>query len=291
MIENIKLSEDFSAVPYLPGSQLWQNTKKKGLDLSLSKPNVVVGPNGSGKTALLTLLALQTWSYFTGKTTFDDNYIRSGRFCDEWWSERTWREDPVFLPGATFKTDNAPAVFYRPGHLPGNEKCAVTALMVGYSDEAHTYMDAVDNKSSGQGCQALLARLRNALAAPAETFGFAYANWSEGKECRDLTGKGWVGPWAYRAEVMKARRDAYQGGIPLILLDEPEQSLDTRAELALWQAIVAANCATRQIVLATHSLYPFLHPERFNMIEAEPGYLASVQAELRIDSRLPASGC
>lgn len=280
MIENIKLAPEFSAVPHLAGTSLWQNTKKGGLKLSLTKPNVVVGPNGSGKTALMTLLALQTWTYFTGASMFDDNFVR-GHDCDAWWSERTWREDPVFLPGATFKTDNAPAVFYRPGHMPGNDHSVAAAMMCGYFNEARAFGNAVDKKSSGQGCLALLSRLQDALAAPADAFTVGYVNWSEGKERRELRGKSWVGPWEYRAEVMKARQEAYQGGVPMILMDEPEQSLDARAELALWQAISAADCATRQIVVATHSLYPFLHPERFNIIEAEPGYLAAVQAQLQ----------
>lgn len=283
MITSIQLSPDFRAVPHLRGTQLWQATGDKGLTLSLEKPNVVVGPNGSGKTALLALLALQTWTYFTGVSTFDSNFVR-GSDGDAWWSEQTWRDDPVFLPGATFETDNAPAVFYRPGHLPGNDYSVAAAMMCGYSTEARAYAAAVDKQSSGQGCQALLARLRNALTAPPEFFGFGYANWSEGKERRDLSHKGWVGPWEYRAEVMKARREAYQGGVPMILMDEPEQSLDARAELALWQEISSADCTTRQIVVATHSLYPYLHPERFNIIEAEPGYLSDMRAQLQADS-------
>lgn len=280
MIRHLTLDATFSAVPHLANTLLWQQFAKNGLALSLDKPNVVVGPNGAGKTALLTLLALRTWTYFTGETAFDDNYTR-GSECDKWWSERTWRADPVFLPGAVFQTDDAPAVFYRPNHLPGNERCATTALMVGYSTEARAYIGATDKKSSGQACVALLDRIRVSLTDPVEAFGYQYVNWSGGKERRDLRAyKGYVGPWDYRAEAMKAQRDAYQAGIPMILLDEPEQSLDARAELALWQDLAAADCTSRQLVVATHSLYPFLHPEKFNLIEAEPGYVVAVRAAL-----------
>ncbi len=280
MISSLHLSDTFQAVPYLASSQLWRQTgKKQQFALSTTKPNVIVGPNGSGKSALLTLLSLQTLTHFTGETALDDNYTR-GRDCDAWWSERTWRAGPVFLPGATFVTDNAPAVFYRPGHISGNDDSITAAMMTGYFEEAKAYAAAVEQKSSGQGCQALLHRLLAALQEPT-ALTYQRTNWSGGTEPVDLTTRSWCGPWDYRAEVLKARARAVAAdAIPLILMDEPEQSLDTRAQLQLWRAIAAADCATRQVVVATHSLYPCLHPEAFHIIEATPGYLASVREDL-----------
>lgn len=281
MISSVQLLDTFAALPYLATSQLWRhNSTKKGLKFSIDKPNVIVGPNGAGKTALLTLLSLQTLSHFTGESALDDNFTR-GLDCDAWWSERTWRNDPEFLPGAKFVTDNAPAAFYRPGHISGNDKCITSAMMSGYFNEAKTYAQAVEAKSSGQGCQALLERLIAALAGAEAPRQYHRKNWSGGKEPVDLAGKGWCGPWDYRAEVLKARVAAVPpNAVPLILLDEPEQSLDTKAELNLWRAIETADCTTRQIVVATHSLYPFLKPKSFNLIEATPGYVASVRADL-----------
>lgn len=279
MIRQITLTSGFSAVPHLPATTLWQQHQAKGLNLSITKPNVIVGPNGSGKTALLTLLSIQTLTYFTPATALDDHYTR-GLDCDSWWSERTWRDDPAFLPGAVFKTDNAPAVFYRPVHIPGNDDSVAAAMMCGYFNEARAFGNAVKQKSSGQACQALLVRLHRALTAPAEAFKYAELNWSAGTEPRDLTKLGYVGPWDYRSEVLKVRRNSYKTGMPLILMDEPEQSLDMRAELALWRAIAGADCSTRQIVVASHSLYPLLHPECFNLIVAEPGYVDVIRGQL-----------
>lgn len=278
MIHSITLSPEFRAVPYLANTALWMGLGANGLTLSTEKPNVVVGPNGAGKSALLTLLALQTLTYFTGATALDEGYTR-GSEADDWWSSQTWRNESLeFLPGANFDTDNAPAVYYRPMHIAGNDHSIAAAMMSGYSTEARAYAAAVTNRSSGQGCTALLAKIHDALTRPPEDFRYEQANWRGGLEPKDLAARSGTSPWDRRAEVLKARRIAAAGGRPLILMDEPEQSLDTRAELALWQAIANADCATRQLVVATHSLYPALHPERFNIIEAEPGYLEEVQA-------------
>lgn len=282
MLSSIQLSAAFSAVPHLPTSQLWLKNSAQGkLTLSTAKPTVIVGPNGSGKTALLTLLSLQTLTHFTGQSSLDDNYTR-GFACDAWWSERTWRNPPEFLPGARFKTDNAPAVYYRPGHISGNDRCVTTAMMTGYFNEAKAYAKAVEARSAGQGCQALLARI---LAALDGSLAFKYhqTHWGGGLEPVDLSSKGWCGPWDYRAEVLKERVASVSAdAMPLILMDEPEQSLDTQTELKLWRAIEAADCSTRQIVVATHSLYPFLKPQAFHIIEATPDYVAQVRDTLAL---------
>lgn len=280
MITHLNLAEQFTAIPYLASSALWQNVGEAGLSFAAYKPNVIVGPNGAGKSALLTLLALQTLTYFTGDTALDDGYTR-GRDADAWWSERTWSSPPVFLPGAIITSDNAPGRYYRPSHIPGNEDSVVTALMCGYGKDARIYGKDVDNRSSGQGCQARLASLMDILKDPKWKPAYRHVNWSAGVEPQKFPNHGWVGPWGYRAEELKARRDSVTpNGVPIILMDEPEQSLDALAELRLWQAIREADCYTRQIIVATHSLYPFLHPEAFNIIEAVPGYAQSVREQL-----------
>lgn len=281
MIKKLMLTADFSAVPYLPTSALWQRHAAEGLTFVLDKPNVVVGPNGSGKSALLTLLSLQVLTHLSGETALDEGYTR-GRESDAWWGECTWREGPTYLPGCQADTDNAPALFYRPGHIPGNDHSVVAAMMCGYGDEARAYGDAVEDKSSGQGCRARLERLTAALAAPALKLAYQQINWQGGVAARDLSKLGWVGPWDYRAEVLKARcRSVAADAMPLILMDEPEQSLDALAELALWQAL-ANTSGDRQVIVATHSLYPFLNPDRFHLIESVPGYVDAVRTQLNL---------
>lgn len=148
------------------------------------------------------------------------------------------------MPGITVKSDNAPALYYRPGHVPGNEPTTVHALMCGYPKEARAYEELTENKSHGQQSQHR-------------------------------------GEWDDKAYALLKLTEIGDSVVPLILMDEPEQSLDTKAELNLWNRIVEADCNVMQVIVATHSMYPFLHPERFNLIETEPGYLNSVLALLK----------
>jgi predicted ATPase len=61
------------------------------------------------------------------------------------------------------------------------------------------------------------------------------------------------------------------------MMDEPEQSLDAKAEMLLWGQIAKADCDKVQVIVATHSLYPLMHPELFHLIEAVPGYAQEVR--------------
>jgi hypothetical protein len=162
MINNVSVG-DFPAVPYLQKSLLMQN-HPKGILLSTEKPNVIVGPNGAGKSALLTALTLKTLCYFTSESALDNNYILGNDSVRFWTKERSWRRDYEYLPGLSCDFDNAPALYYRPGHIPGNDDSVTAAMMCGYFEEARNYGDAADEKSSGQQSQALLKKLREALS-------------------------------------------------------------------------------------------------------------------------------
>lgn len=271
-------AKGFKAVPYLETSLLMAS-HPKGLKFSRSKPNVIVGPNGAGKSALLSALALQTLSFFTGESSFDDNFVIGGD-SDTYWGKvgASWSREYEYLPGLTCTTDNAPALYYRPGHIPGNE-CTIThAMMTGYFNEARAHADLVKAKSSGQQSQALLQKLQTALAGDPASVKFRHVNWRAGKAPKVLDNRHHC-DFEYRAEVLKKRYPLDSpDAMPVLLLDEPEQSLDAKAEVLLWKQIEAVDNAQVQVIVATHSLYPLMHPKSFNLIEAVPGYVEQVQA-------------
>jgi len=276
------LAAGFSGVPYLESSALMRK-HKAGVAFSTDKPNVIVGPNGSGKSALMQSLALRFLAHFTGSSTFDDKYITSSEAKDWWSKDREWGYDHTWLKGLTCKTDNGPTVYYRPGHIPGNEPSITHAMMTGYFDESKAYARLVENKSSGEQSQAVMAGILSALSGKGMPSSYGYKNWRFGKEPIDLrasNGNGWGyrGSTEYQAEALKTVYEHANGGLPLILMDEPEQSLDARAEATLWSAIAKAKCARVQVIVATHSLYPLLHRDKFHVIESETGFVDSVLA-------------
>jgi predicted ATP-dependent endonuclease of OLD family len=153
-------------------------------------------------------------------------------------------------------------------------------MMVGYFDEAKKYGMLTRDKSSGQQSRALLERVQDALEGNTSHIAYQHVNWNYGIELREM--KDDVGfrysETDFHAETLKRMRLSVENtAVPLVLMDEPEQSLDAKAEALLWRQIAAVDTSRLQVIVATHSLYPLLHPDRFNLIEAVPGYAADVR--------------
>lgn len=267
----------FRGIGHLETSDLMRRYQGR-LVFSTDKPNVLVGPNGAGKSAVMLTLALRFLAYFTGVSTLDEKYLRDND-AEAWWDkEYTWGDKTQWLKGLACQTDNGPALYYRPGHIPGNEADITHAMMMGYFEEAKAYAKLVDKKSSGQQSQAVLARILEVLAGSNLPTDYAMLNWNYGRTCRAEGEAKHFGHFAPMAEVLKKHYPPVSGAMPLILMDEPEQSLDARAEGRLWAAIAQADCSRMQVIVATHSLYPLLHKDKFNLIEAEPGFVDEVLA-------------
>jgi len=205
MLTELSVNE-FTAIPYLETTSLMRTHDKK-LTFSRVKPNVVVGPNGSGKTALLDTLAIRFLTYFANQSTMDRRYVLD---VDSrgWWTKIHRRHvEYVWLKGLTCKTDNAAALYYRPGHVPGNEPTIADAMMGDYWEEAHEYARLVERKSAGQQNQAVMEKIMQALEAKDLPTKYAYRNWEFGTEPRDiskLNAFGYGGDMYIKAEVLKA---------------------------------------------------------------------------------------
>ena len=270
MIRSMRV-ENFSSVPYLESSAIVKNNPE-GFFFSTEKPTVIVGPNGSGKSALMRTLALRFLAEVLGESSFDREYVDT--YKPYWTNSSRWGHEWEFLKGLTCDTDNSPAVYYRPGHVPGNEASATHALCMDLADEARAYVSLVDKKSSGEGHKNRLERVLSILRKET-SLQYRYARWKFGQEPRDLSDHTrWSGATEHKAEVLKALFSS-PGQQPLVLMDEPEQSLDALSELQLWKELSKEGNA--QLIVASHSLYPLQHPELFWFIETTPGYINAVR--------------
>jgi len=271
-------TKNFAGISYLESSSLMKTHGQK-LTFSTAKPNVIVGPNASGKTALLDTLAIRFLTYFSGESTLDRRYVLDVD-ARPWWTKSGKKPDEyVWLKGLTCQSDNAPALYYRPGHVPGNEPTIADAMMGEYWEQAKEYAKLVERKSSGEQNQAVLGKIIQALEGGELPRRYAYMNWEFGATARDVSK---LDTFAYgrdayiKAEVLKALYRPASNAIPLVLMDEPEQSLDVKAEAQLWSSIAKADCRRMQIIAATHSMYPLIHRNSFNLIETEAGFVDAV---------------
>ncbi|WP_144267088.1 hypothetical protein [Comamonas thiooxydans] len=271
MFRQLKCSKN-TVVPYLTGSKLMQ-LHPEGVTFSTTKPNAIVGPNGSGKSALLKALAIHSLSWLTGTSGLNDGYTDKLSRMDIW-TERRWR-DYEFMAGITVDSDDGAAAYFRPNAIPGDETSLTHAMMCGYSKEAKRVGELTDEKSSGEANRAMQGDIQSFLSGK-KVPKWTSANWTEPR-CTVKEMRGYVGVWDIAREKLTERVKAIsKTAIPVVMMDEPEQALDARAELQLWKAITSANMTKLQVIVATHSLYPIMHSDQFHIIEAEPGYVQSV---------------
>jgi predicted ATPase len=150
-------------------------------------------------------------------------------------------------------------------------------MVCGYFEEARRYDDLVKGKSSGQQSSTLLSRLQDVLKGGAPLREYQFVNWTASEQVEDFENAHNVSESNWRANVLKRLYAEASEGMPMLLLDEPEQSLDAMAEVSLWRQIAKVDCSRVQVVVATHSLFPLMHPEQFNIIEATPSYVREVR--------------
>lgn len=105
-----------------------------------------------------------------------------------------------------------------------------------------------------------------------------------------LEGKSLLPPWD---EYYTRLLDTYLSGKslspekPTILLDEPDTTLSLPLQAKLWHLLTHKNVRQRyQIIVATHSVFPFLLLrrgvlKRAHFVEMVPGYVETIQAILQ----------
>lgn len=275
MFSSIKVDSHCQVVPHYTQTELFKNNPT--IKLSTEKVNVIVGPNGSGKSSLLQMLGDRFFATTAGVTSADRNYCDRFDYPNLFTNKKvSYRNDQVFAEGLSFEGSlSGLAYYYHPEFKPGNYDMLTAAMMCGFSKEVEVYRAATRHKSSGQQKSALL----NAILKHVTLFQSQNQVLNKNRWSGSLTASTEM-PW--NASESDVRRNIICQHLPteftemLVLLDEPEQSLDTVSELRLWDTLINKDPAA-QIIVATHSLRPFMLADQVHFIEAVPGYVKSVQ--------------
>lgn len=273
MIKHIHFT-DFTAVPHLMGTSLMKHNKGT-ITLSTEKINILVGPNGSGKSSFINALTLRYLADLTGRSEFRSHYLgKTGYECC--WSlvdkARGWSREWAYMDGMQVSGDDGAVHYYRPLHVPGNETSATHAMCAGFFEQGKSFHQAIKDKSDGQMRKTLLNRITQ-VSTSADAAKFSVA-WPYGPhdERRDLPYG--AQQWEARAEHLKAMFSPKPDARPLLILDEPEQSLDLLEQAQMWQSLKSIDLSKCQVLVSTHSIHPLLNPEGFSFIEGDEGYLS-----------------
>jgi predicted ATPase len=240
-------------------------THANKVTFSSDKVNVLIGSNGSGKSTLLRHLAIRFLCLDRGYTSIDRSLC--DRAYEKHFSEKTWYDKSTFMPGITVDSAQCVAAYWAPGMKYGGWDMDTAAMMCGYGKEAKLRWEHTEKKSSGQGIHNQLSDIFDVLHSKRKV---------ELRENIDY----------YLKEFQKDKLDAtvplfkeWNKNKTIVLLDEPEQSLDMSKEMEFWDKLLDVNTGEIQVIVATHSLYPLISPKfkgKFNYIEGTPDYKQSI---------------
>lgn len=241
-------------------------THANHVTFSDNKINVLIGPNGSGKSTLLRHLAVRFLCLDRGYTSIDRSL--SDRTYENYFSQKTRYDKPTFMAGIKIDSMQCVATYWAPGMKYGGWDMDTAAMMCGYSDEANLRWQHTKEKSSGQGIHNQLNYIFDVLHGKRQV---------ELHENIDY----------YLKEYQKDKLDAtvplfkqWNENKTIVLLDEPEQSLDMSKEMEFWDKLLDVDTKNIQVMIATHSLYPIISPKfknKFNYIEGVSGYKQTIE--------------
>lgn len=230
--------------------------ESNNVSFSEDKINVIIGPNGSGKSTLIKDLATRFFCLDRGYTSLDRDiserrYYHCFKKKWETWGDYIFMEDPKVF------TSNCAAVYWHPGFKFGGWDMDTAAMMCGYSEEVRIRDKQIRNKSSGQGIYNQLDYIFEVLEGEREL-------------TVNIPEKPSFTEYKEKLEAITPLFTDCHKNKTIVLLDEPEQSLDAFKEVYFWDRLLDVNTDNVQVIIATHSIYPLINPKfegKLNIIE------------------------
>lgn len=225
--------------------------------------NILYGPNGCGKSTLLKIMAAYCgvnkggWSRvneplsfgFGEELTFPNSYAKlSPGECK---AVVEWDGTPTYLHRAEDSDVRTSSTFYGSvSDSPDGETTMTEQLNTMLTKPSSGQLRGQKLQKFFEACKTPKQRLPKKDAKKANSV------WDA---CEDAQ-------YAYFAS-LKAT------GIPTLMADEPENSMDIPSQLAIWANLMPQLAhPSRQIIIATHSVSALFVPCQSNIIDVIPGY-------------------
>lgn len=227
--------------------------------------NVLFGPNGCGKTSVLSMLGQTMAASQGGISVVTETHLR-----DTVEFSLSAKKDAVDSIGLKVAHDGQPVMFIDPRKPVG--------LIGGQFDDDFMRQglnDIFATKQASHG-QASAARVKEGLATLLGKLEFP-------KEVAwKISRKNLNDVWAKKLDLVEARLKAsIEKGQPTLLLDEPEANFSLQWQARLWKLLGSPDVASRfQVIVATHSVFALNLPQA-HYIDMEPGYRESVEQLLK----------
>lgn len=261
MLTSVKVTSEFNYMPWLGKTPLLVHNKG-GVKFSKTKVNILFTKNGQGKSTLLKAIAAKTLCLLTGQQT--NNSKGYDCFSDEFWPKRNYfsRDREEFIKGLELRENDGGSFFYfSQDFIPGGYEGLTHAMMCGFSDEANAVHHVIDKKSSGQQTIGMFKRFMDIVNHP-----------DNDKPLEIYVPKDDM----YRTDRSKIIKSMFSKHTPnsrVIMLDEPDNSLDLVSQLQMWKTINQIDLTQTQVIVATHSIFPLLNPTKYNFITSDSTYL------------------
>lgn len=231
--------------------------------------NVIVGPNGTGKSTILKILGETMCATRYGTSTITQEVVGSTIHFGNAFSDIEAERQLSDRVGVLVEHDGKPAIYCDPRHTSG----------LAGKDFDKFFYDSEESAPAGK-------RMSHGLSALVKSDGalsvLAGVNVFPGEIKYSIDTKSLNDTWKQALGMVETRMMANSpAGQRTVLLDEPDSNLSLLWQARLWEFLAQPDLAERfQIIVASHSAFA-LGIQHANYIETQVGFRVETEERLR----------